>query len=54
VLATRKQLEKLVLGDTDVAVLQGWRNRLVGKQLLTFIQGEMTLSAQDGRLVLVE
>ena len=54
VLATRKQLEKLVLGDTGVAVLQGWRNILVGKQLLTFIQGEMTLSARDGRLVLVE
>ena len=54
VLATRKQLEKLVLGDTDVAVLQGWRNRLVGEQLLTFIQGEMTLSAQDGKLMLVE
>ena len=54
VLATRKQLEKLVLGDTDVAVLQGWRNRLVGEQLLTFIQGQMTLSAQDGKLMLVE
>jgi len=54
VLATRKQLEKLVLGDTGVAVLQSWRNILVGKQLLTFIQSEMSLSAQDGRLVLVE
>ena len=54
VLATRKQLERLVLGDTDVAVLQGWRNKLVGEQLLTFIQGDMTLSVQDGRLQLVE
>jgi ribonuclease D len=54
VLANRKQLERLVLGDTDVAVLHGWRSKLVGEQLLTFIQGGMTLSVQDGRLLLVE
>jgi ribonuclease D len=52
VLATRKQLEMLVLGDTDSAVLQGWRKKLVGKQLLEFLNGDLRLSIRDGRLAI--
>jgi ribonuclease D len=52
VLATRKQLEMLALGDTQSTVVQGWRNRLVGEQLLAFLNGELRLSVRDGRLVI--
>lgn len=52
VLATRKQLEMLVLGDTDSAVVQGWRKKLVGKQLLEFLNGDLRLSIRDGRLAI--
>jgi ribonuclease D len=52
VLATRKQLEMLVPGDTDSSVVQGWRKKLVGKQLLEFLNGELGLSVRDGRLVI--
>ena len=50
VLATRKQLEKLVLGDRDAAVMQGWRKKLVGKQLVEFLNGELRLTVNNGRL----
>lgn len=50
VLATRKQLEKLVLGDQDAAVVQGWRKKFVGDQLLAFLGGDLKLSIHDGRL----
>ncbi|MGB5177206.1 MAG: HRDC domain-containing protein, partial [Gammaproteobacteria bacterium] len=50
VLATRKQLEKLVLGDQDAAVVQGWRRKFVGEQLLAFLNGDLKLSIRDGRL----
>jgi len=50
VLATRKQLEKLVLGDQDAAVVLGWRKKLVGEQLLAFLGGDLKLCIRDGRL----
>jgi ribonuclease D len=50
VLATRKQLEKLVLGEQDTAVMQGWRKKLVGEQLLAFLGGDVKLCIRDGRL----
>ena len=50
VLATRKQLEKLVLGDRDSAVTQGWRKKLAGEQLVEFLNGELRLTVSNGRL----
>jgi ribonuclease D len=52
VLATRKQLERLVLGDLDSMVVQGWRKKLVGKQLLEFLNGDLKLSIRNGRLAI--
>ena len=54
VLATRKQLEMLLLGDTDSAVMQGWRKQLVGRQLLEFLNGDLKLCIRDGRLTIDE
>ena len=52
VLATRKQLEKLVLGDRDITVTQGWRKKLVGEQLVKFLNGELRLTVNNGRLAI--
>jgi ribonuclease D len=49
-LATRKQLENLVLGDENVAVMQGWRKKLAGEQLVAFLKGELRLTVNNGRL----
>jgi ribonuclease D len=53
VLASRKQLEQLVLGKTDIDVMQGWRRKFVGEQLARFLEGDLNLSVADGKLVAV-
>ncbi|MGB5438420.1 MAG: ribonuclease D [Gammaproteobacteria bacterium] len=52
VLATRKHLEKLLTGETDSGLMQGWRKQLVGDQLQALLDGKLVLSAKDGELVL--
>jgi len=52
VLATRKQLERLVSGDAEVEFMHGWRRKLVGERLQALLNGKLSLSVQDGRLVL--
>jgi ribonuclease D len=52
VLAARTQLEKLVTGDTNSGLMQGWRRKLVGDQLQALLNGEVGLSVKDGELVL--
>jgi ribonuclease D len=49
-LATRKDLEALVLGHADTVVLHGWRAGLVGHDLQSFLEGRLALKAQDGKL----
>lgn len=53
VLASRKQLEQLVHGDTDINVMQGWRKKFVGEQLARFLDGDLNLSVANGKLVVV-
>lgn len=43
VLATRKDLDRLVQQDEDVQVLKGWRYELVGSDLIKFLEGGKTL-----------
>ena len=43
VLATRKDLERLVIKQNDVAVVKGWRFELVGNDLQSFLQGSKTI-----------
>ncbi len=52
-IATRKDLEKLVRGEADCAVNEGWRQSLAGKTLSALMQGEQQLRSVDGRLELV-
>jgi ribonuclease D len=51
-LASRKQLEALLLGDTKTGVMQGWRRKLVGERLQQLLHGELELKVKDGSLVL--
>ena len=54
VLATRKHLEKLLVGETDSSLTQGWRKELIGDQLQALLNGELDLAVKDGELVLNE
>lgn len=44
ILATRKELEQLVFGDTDCPLLHGWRYNMAGRELQGLLQGQYTLS----------
>jgi ribonuclease D len=49
-LATRKDLERLVLGDPDVAVRHGWRRALAGADLERLLEGSLGLRVKAGKL----
>jgi ribonuclease D len=52
-IATRKDLEKLVLGEADTALQQGWRKHIAGKHLQEVINGRLLPCWQtDGTLLL--
>ncbi|MEN8761061.1 MAG: ribonuclease D [Thiogranum sp.] len=54
VLASRKGLLELVRGDTDVALLQGWRREMAGAELLAICAGQRLVSVDHGQVVISE
>jgi ribonuclease D len=50
VVATRAVLERLVLGDTDVPLLQGWRAQVAGHMVQKMLAGELQVSVEGGAL----
>jgi ribonuclease D len=54
VITTRKELERVLLGDKDVAVLEGWRHALVGKDLLALLAGNLYLQIKQGELAIAK
>ncbi|MDO7667556.1 MAG: HRDC domain-containing protein, partial [Pseudomonadota bacterium] len=48
--ASRKDIEKMVAGETDIPLLQGWRNEIVGHHLTAFLNGELTISTDQNQL----
>ena len=50
-LASRKGLEGLVLGQMDNPILHGWRAELAGHDLQAVLAGECVLRVADGRLL---
>lgn len=53
VIASRKHVEQLVLGDPSASVLHGWRRQMVGETLLSVLDGTMLLRVQDKALRLL-
>jgi ribonuclease D len=57
-LAARADLQAIVAAwraggeEADVRTLRGWRRELVGKELLELLDGRLSLSIVDGRLVI--
>lgn len=52
VLAPRKSLEDLVRGNTDTAVMQGWRATLIGEPIRQVLEGDRSLAFVDGVLTI--
>jgi ribonuclease D len=52
-IASRKELERMVRGEADCTLLEGWRHLLAGKALQELMQGKRQLIVDGGRLQLV-
>ncbi|MCG6966901.1 MAG: ribonuclease D [Chromatiaceae bacterium] len=49
-IATRRELEKLVRGEPDCILLEGWRHLLAGESLGAIMRGERQVMSLDGEL----
>ncbi|MGH8528796.1 MAG: ribonuclease D [Nevskiales bacterium] len=49
-LATRDEIDRLVLGQRDLALLQGWRGELAGQTLLAALEGQVGFRIANGEL----
>ncbi len=49
-LASRRDIEQLLLGNRDLEVLRGWRRHAIGEQLLAALEGRLRFVVRDGRL----
>jgi ribonuclease D len=55
VLTNAEELERLAAGEREgVAVLEGWRLQLVGKELLALLDGRLSLVVREGELAVEE
>ena len=49
-LANRAELERLVRGERELQILKDWRLEMAGRELVEFLEGRLTLSAQGSTL----
>jgi len=47
---SRKEIERMVSGETDLPILQGWRNEIVGQHLKDFLDGKLSITAGTTQL----
>lgn len=48
--ATRKDIERLVAGESSLPITQGWRNEIVGHHLVAFLNGKLTITANHQQI----
>ncbi len=48
ILASRKELEKLLYGDEDCLLLSGWRYTMAGRELQGLLSGDYALTLHEG------
>ena len=54
ILASRKNLEKLLLDDGDNALLHGWRYSMVGKELQGLLKGQYKVTLNKEQVLLLD
>ncbi|MDC9726099.1 MAG: ribonuclease D [Gammaproteobacteria bacterium] len=47
---SRKEIERMVAGETDLPILQGWRNEIVGHHLKDFLDGKLAITTDTLQL----
>jgi len=53
-LASRKELQQLVMGGKELEILQGWRYQLVGAELCEVLKGKLSVCISDGQLKIIK
>jgi len=53
-IANRKMIEKLINGETNIALLTGWRYQLAGKKTQELLSGEFGLNVENNKVVPVK
>jgi len=51
-LASKKELERLVAGELDIDLLQGWKHKVAGATLQQVLAGTLTPTLRHGKLLL--
>ena len=49
-LANRKEVERLVRGERDLALLKGWREHIAGQPMLDMLEGKTVIQIHHGQL----
>lgn len=52
ILATRKDLEQLLIDEQDSSLLHGWRYSMVGQELQQLLQGKLALLVDNNKLII--
>jgi len=53
-LSSRTQIEKLIAGEKNIPLLQGWRHKLAGQSVEKFLEGKSKLSVKSDKLFFSE
>jgi ribonuclease D len=53
-IASRKDIEKIILGETEIPLLSSWRYKLAGKKIQNLLQGKYSLEIKDGKVQVTE
>jgi len=53
-IANRKMIEKIISGETDLAIFKGWRNQLAGKKIKDLLSGKYCLHISEDKVSLKE
>ncbi len=52
-IAARKDLDKLVQGDHDTPVMEGWRRKVAGEKLLQILDGQWAVSCEQDSISII-
>lgn len=52
--ASKKDIEKMIIGETDIPLLKSWRYQIAGQQIQNLLSGEYSLKISSGKVLLTE
>lgn len=53
-IANRKMIEKLINGESGIAILSGWRYQLAGKKIQELLSGKSSLHIENNKVILTK